>query len=174
MFRIHSRFDAITLCQWRECTGCPEPAFVRNRDATNRWLGSFLSDDIGQGWLREMAHATGDGLGLARLRPHQLLDHLTDSIATGRLRVCGKGGVIPHEELMELTSAMAPPGAPPPPVVRSSSASAAAAAPEAAALPPVDAAAMAAVLVAAAEDGVPFCEICERARQARQSTAEVA
>lgn len=174
MFRIHSRFDAITLCQWRECTGCPEPAFVRNREATQRWLGTFLADDMGQGRLREMAHATGDGLGLARLTSHQVLDHLTDSIATGRLRVCGKGGVIPHEVPMELTSAMAPPGPPPAPVARSSSAPVAAAAPEPPTLPPVDGEAMVAVLVAAAEDGVPFCEICEKNKNARQKNAEFA
>lgn len=173
MFRIHSRFDAISLCTWRECTGCPEPAFVRNREATNRWLSTFLSDDVGQGRLREMAHATGDGLGLATLKPHQILDHLTDCIATGRLRVCGKGGVVPHEAPMELTTGMAPPGPPPEPVARSSSAPAAAP-PEPPTLPPVDGEAMAAVLVAAADDGVPFCEICEKNKQARQATAAMA
>lgn len=168
MFRIHSRFDAISLCQWRECTGCPEPPFVRNREATQRWLSSFLADDMGQGRLREMAHATGDGLGLARLTSHQVLDHLTDSIATGRLRVCGKGGVVPYEVPIELPTGMAPPGPPPPPVAKSSSAPVAAAAPEPPTLPPVDGEAMAAVLVAAAEDGVPFCEICEKNKRARQ------
>lgn len=107
MFRIHSRFDAVSLCQWHECTGCPEPPFVRNGEASQRWLSSFLADDTGQGRLREMAHSTGDSLGMAlgRLTPYQVLDHLTDCIATGRLRVCGKGGVVPHETPVGLAAA---------------------------------------------------------------------
>lgn len=174
MFRIHSRFDAIALCEWHECTGCPEMPFGRNRESTGRWLAQLLTDDARRAVVREMVHGTGDGLGLANASTEQVVDQLVDSIASGRLRVCGKLGVQPHETPMSLVMAMAPPGPAPAPVARSSSAPAAAAAPEAATLPLIDAPAMAAVLVAAAEDGVPFCEICEKNKRERQAAAATA
>lgn len=170
MFRIHSRFDAIALCEWHECSGCPELPLGRNREATGRWLAQFLTDDARRSLLRDMVHVTGDGLGLGTVSTQQVVDQLVDCFASGRVRVCGKLGVQPHESAMNLVKAMAPPGPAPAPVARSSSVPAAAP-PEAATLPPIDAGAMAAVLVAAAEDGVPFCEICEKKKQARQAAS---
>lgn len=173
MFRIHSRFDTGALCEWHECQGCDSPIKAGEYESARTWLRGFLIDDAQAMDLRHRAHGTGDGLGLGTRNGEGVVEELARKIGSGWLRVCSLQSTVKQDQAMqtEIGQPTSPPP-PPPPVNRSRATTVAAPPPEPTTMPSnLDAVAMAKVLTAAAESGVPFCEICEKNKRARQ-TAE--
>ena len=172
MYRIYSRFDTGILCEWHECTGCESPLQPGEYDSAKIWLSGFLVNDERAMNLRIAAHHGGDGLGLTQRSGQHVVDELARRIASGQLRVCHRQSVIVDDEPMVMEAAPTTLSPPPPPVARGRSAPVSAPPPEQRTLPPnVDAAATAAVLTQAAQDGIPFCEVCEKARLERERAA---
>lgn len=172
MFRIYSRFDVGAFCEWHECRGC-EAQFAGDFESARFWLSGFLTGDEQAMTLRAVAQRAGDGYRLNARSGQDLVEDLAHRIASGQLRICQRQSLPVQDEAIVLeTAPSAASTAPPPPPVRSRSAPIAPPRSEASTLPPnVDAAAMARVLRSAADEGVPFCEVCEEARRARETAA---
>ncbi|WP_418320994.1 hypothetical protein [Piscinibacter sakaiensis] len=167
MLKLYSRFDIRTLCERHECTGCEagDPA------SASFWLSRFIGHGEPASSLRLVADDGSESFEISRRSDTDLVDMLAQRIDNGELRICNR--LARHEEPMVLTPVRpVPPKEPPPPVSRRRSAPVAAPPPEPTTMPAtVDVAAMAAVLTSAAQEGVPFCEICARAQAERERTA---
>ncbi len=175
MYRIYSRFDTGTLCEWHECTGCESPLQLGEYESAKIWLSGFLFNDEQLMNLRVSAHHCSDKLGLTQRSGKDVVEDLARMIGNGELRVCHKQTVVIHEEPMVMGVAPAEPSQPAPPVSRGRSAPVRPPPPEPSTLPSnVDAKATAAVLTEAAESGTPFCEACEKAKKERESAEAVA
>ncbi len=136
-----------------------------------QWLDRQVIDDVDASQLRLYALGQRDGTDWSRLDDTQVKEQLAAALDSGRLRT-GVGAQVDLRGLGQVLPPAPPPRAPAP----ASSPRPAPVAPP----PPVettfaldvDVAAQVAVLVQAAQDGVPFCEECERAkRQRAEATA---
>lgn len=139
--------------------------------AARQWLDSNLIGDADASLGRLTLHGLADGTDLSRLDDSQIKQQLAAALEQGRLRAAAGPALL----LRPVGQGLLPPPAAPPAAPVSSPRPAA---PAAAAAPPpaiestfgsdVDVEAMVAVLRAAAQDGVPFCEECARAKAKRQ------
>lgn len=155
--------DTIGLQPWHEAAAGPLLVPLGDLADARLRLAPAWGDDAAIEQLRLKTDALADGGDLSRLDDHTLLDTLAVAIAEHRLR---EPGLRPR--LLPIAPAEAPP---PAPASGGRGRAPSVAAPAVPDEPELDAAAMAAVLVQAAQDGVPFCEECEKARAARAEQA---
>ena len=157
-----------TLWLWHQAGDAAANSGRGDPVAAQQWLDRQLVDDADACQARLAALLQADGTDLSRLDDSQIKQHLAAALDQGRLRT----DMGPPLILRALGQGLKPVAAPPPPAAASSPRPAPAAAPP----PPVettfgtdvDIEAMVAVLRAAAQDGVPFCEECARAKAKRQ------
>lgn len=170
MSSVYSRFDVGEFCTWHECQGCQPRIPPGEHDAARDWLRGFLVDDAQVARLRQLGHLSVGDAGLSLQGSHSVIEQLAGQIASGQLRVCGKYHPVHQIETSAGTAAAGLPPAPAPVAAPRSASAVTAAAPDPATLPSTtDAKAMASVLVAAAAQGLPFCEVCEKKKAARQA-----
>ncbi len=161
---------ASTLCLWHECTGCDNPLRSGDLFAAHEWVSRFVGDEAEMARLRVLAGRADAPVAASRAGEHDVAEQIAACITAGSMRVCGS---VRPLRLYRLVGASMPQPAPAAPAAAAAAApraapagSASPALPQATFVADLDAAAMAQALRAAARDGVPFCEECERARQA--------
>lgn len=155
----------LKLWPWHEA-GAADNGVVRGDPVESRqWLERQLIDDVDVAQARCQVLGLADGTESWRMDDTQLKLQLVAALDDGRLHI----GASTPVRLRSLVQAQAPASAPasalaatssprPMPPPRPTPPAAATFGPE------LDTVAMAAVLKRAAQDGVPFCEECERAK----------
>ncbi len=131
-------------------------------------VAASAGDEVAMAALRVSALSLADGSDWSRCDDHEVVAQVAVAVARGRLR---GGQVAVAAKLFRLAPVLAPQAAPAPALAPSPRAApaAVAAAAETTFNSLLDTAAMVAALRQAAQDGVPFCEECERARLAREA-----
>lgn len=158
------------MCRWHECRGCEHVDSEQSIDAALRALRERKFDLAAMDDLRHVALRYDDERLLVRATDDEVCTRVAVLIASGRLRLCGERPDVYQDEGVPLVKAPPPPKParrwvePPPPAPPAPSE-------DATFTPNLDAAALAKVLRDAAQAGVPFCEECEKARQAQSRTA---
>jgi hypothetical protein len=166
MHTISSWNNPLSVCAWHQCTTpdhCAQPGYrglTRQAD-----LQHFKGDSVAMGRLRELVRQPELGLQVSLMSDDQVIEQFTRLLDLGRWRLCQQiatqawapaPGVdrIEAEPQREIPRRQAPA---PRPVVN---------VPESTLFPPQhDQAAQANTLIEAANDGVPFCEECEKPRK---------
>ena len=156
----------IHLRPWFRLSGSDTGIGRRDPVEARQWLDLQLIDDADAGRLRWYAAGLHDGTDWWRLDDAQVKEQLAAALDEGRLRT-GLGEKVVLRPLDQLQPVPLP--APPAPASspRAAPAPAPAAPIETTFTPNLDIAAQVAVLVQAAQDGVPFCEECERTKRER-------
>lgn len=164
--------DAIDLLAlWHQSPGGGTQLRPGDAVAARQWAAGHIGDDAAMGGLRAMALQLADGTDLSRCDDHHVADHIASACESGRLVVgSGSGAPTMYKLVPALAPAPPPPAPAPAPAPRSSAPSPPPMA-ESTFSPDLDVDAMVAVLQQAARDGVPFCEECEKARQAAEAMA---
>ncbi len=166
-----STADDTAVAPWHQAV--PGGAALRPGDplAARQWAAAHIGDDAAMGGLRTMALLLADSTDWSRHDDHAVADQIAAACASGHLVVLPRWG---RPTMYRLIPALAPapPPAPPAPAPTPRAAPATPPPPvETTFSPDLDVAAMVAVLQQAAQDGVPFCEECDKARRAAEAMA---
>ena len=156
----------IYLRPWFRLAGSDTGTGRRDPVEAQQWLDRQVLDDADAARLRWYAAGLHDGTDWWRLDDAQLKEQLAAALDQGRLRT-GQGEKVRLRPLDQLQPVPQPAAAAPAASPRAAPAPAPAAPVETTFAPNLDVAAQVAVLVQAAQDGVPFCEECERAKRER-------
>lgn len=156
----------INLRPWFRLSGSDTGIGRRDPVEARQWLDRQLIDDADASRLRWYALGLHEGTDWWRLDDVQVKEQLAAALDEGRLRT-GQGAKMLLRPLAQLQPAPLPAAPAPASSPRSAPAPAPAASAETTFAPDLDVAVQVAVLVQAAQDGVPFCEECERKKRER-------
>lgn len=165
MLRPSRRLTDETVCRWHECRGCDIRDLPGPQSLRVDLIRECRESPSAMEGLRRIAARFDYDRSLARTTDDEICARITWLFSSGQLRICGVRH--PMYEPPVAASRPAPPPArpvrkwveppPPAPVVMEESTFASS----------VEALSLAQILKDAAKLGIPFCEECEKARQAK-------